>query len=657
MANNSRLIHSVKGSGMAALLRAAATKWIVSEGNSAKVSHRIHRGTLVPFVAGLFAVLLAGFIAAQPVLAGTGTVTVTAGANGATGAGGTDDVRAQEWWLSGLDVRQAWHVSQGAGVTVAVLSTGVSPTQPDLAGDVITGPDYIDSGRAMGGPYWGLCGTAVASIIAGHGHGTDNNSGIMGIAPTAKILSVQVTLEYNDPLNATTAITQRLTQAIADGIVYAANHGAKVIDLPLDPGTFGLAGDGAAAGGSPAELSAVRYALGKGVVLVAPAGDNGGTWDQVNYPAAYPGVIAVGAVGHDGQLASFSSNHSYVTLTAPGAKLMAATLLPAQTAGYVAGYAPISTTAVASGMVAGVAALIVSRYPDLTPSEVARALHESATGATAIVNAARAVQDAALLARTTSSKPAPSPTAIPVKPHPATHPAPVSHKAPPVAGGTAARTVLRDAVFGATALILLVIGLILITWSLRRRTRVPHAHGVREQGRLARGAAGPAEAGQVAGSSLRRAASPGSPAVAGRPVPTSADWHPSSDWHAPSERPAAADWHQPPDWPGSSGFQGRSLGELAYPVSIPRRPLIEPLPRSAATGHPPAGPPWAPASTPDAPGNHEPFGGPDLTVPFAGRDVLTQSSYGLAAAPVPADYPMPVTPPAPDPDPDEDPSA
>jgi len=623
---------------MAALLRAAATNWIIPEGNSAKVSHRIRRGTLVPFVAGLSAVLLAAFVAAQPVLAGTGAV-ATPAATDATGAAGTDEVQAQEWWLSGLGVRQAWRVSHGSGVTVAVLSTGVSPAQPDLAGDVITGPDYIQSGRVIGGPYWGVCGTAVASIIAGHGHGTGDTSGIMGIAPAAKILSVQVTLEYNDPLNATTAITQRLTQAIADGIVYAANHGAKVIDLPLDPGTFGLAGDSAAAGGSQAELSAVRYALGQGVVLVAPAGDNGGTWDQVNYPAAYPGVVAVGGVSHDGQLASFSSDHSYVTLTAPGVKLMTATMLPAPAAGYAPGYAPISTTAVASGMVAGVAALIVSKYPDLTPSEVARALHAGATGANSTVNAARAVQDAALLAKTSGSTPVTKPSPQPVKPRPTAHAAPARHQAPPpAASGTLARTVLRDAVFAAAALILLVIGLLLLTWSLRKGAKVPHGHGVREQGRQSRGAAKPAEA---TASGLRRVTSPGSPAVAGRPVPVTSDWHP------------------PAEWPTSSGFQGRSLGGLAYPVSTPRRPLIEPLPHSAAAGHPPApaGPPWAPATTPDAPGQPGPFGGPDLTAPFAGRDVLTQASFGLAAAPVPADYPMPVTPPAPTADPEEDASA
>src|ERR1700677_3920468 len=460
----------------------------------------MHRSTLVPFVAGLFAVLLAVFIVtslieAGPVAAGTGADTVGTGITGASGLTGTDDVRAQEWWLSQLSAPQAWSTSKGAGVTVAVLSTGVSSSQPDLAGDVITGPDYTESGRFPGGPYWGVIGTAVASVIAGHGHGRGEDSGIIGIAPAAKILSVRVNLEYNAPLNPTTSITQRPPGAIADGIMYAANHGAKVIDLPLDPGTFGLAGDSAAAGGSQAEQAAVRYALAKGVVLVAPSGDNGVNLDQVNYPAAYPGVIAVGAVGRDGQAASFTSEHSYVTLSAPGVDLTAATMLPDGAAGYVPGYAPISTTAVASGMVAGVAALMWSRYPDLTPSGGSRALPESATGPAAIVNADRAVQDAAVLARTTSPAPAPSPTPHPVKPHPSAHAAPVIHKAPPpAASGTLARTILRDAVFAATALILLVIGLLLISWSLRRRTKVPHGHGVREQRRQARGAAEPAEA-------------------------------------------------------------------------------------------------------------------------------------------------------------------
>ena len=151
-----------------------------------------------------------------------------------------------------------------------------------------------------------------------------------------------------------------------EGIRYAADHGARVIDLPLDPGTPGLTGQGdpAAAGGSPAERAAVAYALSKNVVLVAPAGDDGQGPGLVNYPAAYPGVIAVGAVGRDGQLAPFSSRRSHASLTAPGVGLVAAT--PPD------GYARISSTSTASGIVAGVAALVLSRFPHLTAAQVDR---------------------------------------------------------------------------------------------------------------------------------------------------------------------------------------------------------------------------------------------------------------------------------------------
>src|SRR6202042_1143717 len=159
-------------------------------------------------------------------------------------------------------------------------------------------------------------------LIASHQGG----SGLAGVAPAAKILSVRVTLEFNDPLVADQTLSRRLPQAIADGIRYAADHGARIIDLPLDPGTLGLTseGDPAAAGGNPAEQAAVSYALSKGVVLVAPAGDDGQEPGLVNYPAAYAGVLAVGAVSRTGQLASFSSRKSYPSLTAPRGSLITA---------------------------------------------------------------------------------------------------------------------------------------------------------------------------------------------------------------------------------------------------------------------------------------------------------------------------------------------
>src|SRR5512135_1913924 len=107
--------------------------------------------------------------AAKAVAAGLAASCVAVAAAGPALA---DSVRNNEWWLGSLHVTQAWLSTKGAGVTVAVLDTGVDTNQPDVAGSVIAGPDFTGSGRAAGGPFWGGNGTAVASLIAGHGHGT-----------------------------------------------------------------------------------------------------------------------------------------------------------------------------------------------------------------------------------------------------------------------------------------------------------------------------------------------------------------------------------------------------------------------------------------------------------------------------------------------------
>ncbi len=280
------------------------------------------------------------------------------------GSAMADQVRDQEWWLGALHVRTAWESSKGSGVTVAVLDTGVAPAQPDLAGSVITGPDYTGSGRKAGGLLWGIHGTAVASLIAGHGHGAQNADGIIGVAPAAKILSVRVTVESGDPLLANGGIAARLPGAIANGIRYAVGHGAGVIDLPLDPAALA----GATPGGSSAERDAVAYALSKNVVLVAPGGDGGFT-GAVNYPAAYPGVISVGAFDQAFTKATFTSRKPYVTLTAAGDGVDAATL--------PSGYAMLHSTSAASAVVAGLVALIRAQFPTLTPAQVTSALTQS----------------------------------------------------------------------------------------------------------------------------------------------------------------------------------------------------------------------------------------------------------------------------------------
>jgi len=376
-------------------------------------------------------------------------------------------VNPAEWWLPALDAPAAWRAApaEGKGVTVAVLSTGVDAGHPDLTGTVITGPDFAQTGRGPGQAYWADEGTAVASLIAGHGHGAGGAKGITGIAPGVLILSVQVTLEYNDPRDSDAAITERLPGAIAEGIRYAVDHGATVISLPLDPGTMRAAGNGnPAANGSPAERAAVAYAVAHDVLLVAPAGDNAGSGNAVNYPAAYPGVIAVGATARDAQLTPFTNTGAYVALTAPGASGPAVTPNPASAAGPPVGltvaapgggYQTLASTDMAAALTAGVAALIRGSYPWLTTAEVAEAIEDGASAPrTATVpntptvaghghgalNAANALTRAAAIA---AAHPRPAQTAPASSTPPSPAVAPSAAAKPANTGGTA-RSVVFD---------------------------------------------------------------------------------------------------------------------------------------------------------------------------------------------------------------------
>ena len=313
-----------------------------------------------------------------------------------------DQVRNQEWWLGSLHINAAGAASQGSGVTVAVLSDGVNASAPDLSASVTAAPAPVGAPVASG-QYAGEQGTPVASLIAGHGHGPTGAAGIVGVAPQARILSIQVTLPPDDPQLAQSSVAAAIPGAIAAGIRYAVNHGATVIDLPIDPGEAGSSGTGgatAAAGGSAAERSAVSFALAHNVVLVAPAGDDATAGDAPNYPAAYRGVMAVGAVGSAFTRAPWSSHQRYVTLTAAGVGVVAAAS--------TGGYATMNSTSAASAVVSGIVALIRSRYPSLTVAEIRRALITTTTSRRAgrvangsgygAVNAGQAMIAAAALA-------------------------------------------------------------------------------------------------------------------------------------------------------------------------------------------------------------------------------------------------------------------
>ncbi|WP_225811105.1 type VII secretion-associated serine protease mycosin [Streptomyces spinosus] len=275
-----------------------------------------------------------------------------------------DAIRAQQWGLTALHLDEAWRTTKGRGVTVAVLDTGVEAGHPDLAGNVLPDKDMIGFGSGPGDRTWARHGTAMAGIIAGHGHGPGRTDGVVGVAPEAKILPVRVILEDGDPARAKARTTRG--NALADGIRWAADHGADVINLSLGD-------DSNSAHPEPGEDEAVQYALKKGVVVVASAGNGGDKGDHVSYPAAYPGVIAATAVDKYGTRAAFSTRRWYAAVSAPGVDVVIAD--PDHK--YYAGWG----TSAASAFVSGAAALIRAAHPGLAPAQIKKLLEDTARDA------------------------------------------------------------------------------------------------------------------------------------------------------------------------------------------------------------------------------------------------------------------------------------
>ncbi|MEU4875379.1 type VII secretion-associated serine protease mycosin [Streptomyces sp. NPDC021608] len=277
-----------------------------------------------------------------------------------------DGIRAQQWALDALHTRQVWQTTKGRGITVAVLDTGVEADHPDLAGNVLAGRDMVGFGARPGQRAWARHGTAMASIIAGHGHGAGNDDGVLGIAPEAKILPVRVILEDGDPQRTKARNTRG--NALAEGIRWAADQGADVINLSLGD-------DSVSAHPEPAEDEAVQYALNKGSVVVASAGNGGEKGDHISYPAAYPGVIAATAVDRYGTRASFSTRRWYATVSAPGVDVVIAD--PDHK--YYQGWG----TSAASAFVSGAVALVKAAHPGLTPAQIKKLLEDTARNAPA----------------------------------------------------------------------------------------------------------------------------------------------------------------------------------------------------------------------------------------------------------------------------------
>ncbi|MEU8383554.1 S8 family serine peptidase [Streptosporangium sp. NPDC048865] len=319
---------------------------------------------------------------------------------------GAADVREdQRWVLEMLNAEGAWKVTKGAGVIVALVDSGVDDQVAELRGRVISGPDMGSIVFDRDTPDAGRHGTAMASLIAGAGKGEE---GLLGVAPEARILSLPLIVEERPEDGSALPqedLRSRDDSPLARAIRYAADHGAKVVSMSL--GAYGP---------HRSEREAVSYALSKGVVLVAAVGNDGDSQYAMdnstsfwNFPAGYSGVIGVGAVDDLGRPATFSSDNLSVLISAPGVDV------PVVVPG--GEYGSSEGTSSATALVAGVAALIKSKYPDISPQMVSRALASTATSRPAagyddhvgfgVVDAGAALAEAGRLVAGTAEVPVP----------------------------------------------------------------------------------------------------------------------------------------------------------------------------------------------------------------------------------------------------------
>ena len=259
------------------------------------------------------------------------------------------------------DMRHAWQITKGGGVTVAVLSNGVDPHVTGLAGKVTVGPDYVRLRDPRD-----LDGTLIASGIAGRAPGAGNPLGTLGLAPAARIISVRVYPDENEPGSRNFDDSVFSPDMLAEAIRYSVGHGAGVIYIDVPPSLT-----------DSADLdSAVRYALSEGVLITTmAAADNGGPAD-VTYPGAIPGIIAATMVTLPSPLpppagASGSTEANDSVLVS----------VPDNTLDEIGprgqSYTVWSFDASAAWL-AATAALIKSAYPRLPPGLAARAIALSA---------------------------------------------------------------------------------------------------------------------------------------------------------------------------------------------------------------------------------------------------------------------------------------
>jgi type VII secretion-associated serine protease mycosin len=356
-----------------------------------------------------------------------------------------DRARNSQWHLKSLKIDQAHKITRGAGVTVAVVDTGVDP-HPDIRRNLLPGTTVVEGDKGNGQIDQDGHGTMMAGIIAAHGRSPQG--GVLGIAPEAKILPIR----HSKPGDNGGSIN------VAAGIEWAVAHNADVINVSLATGPTSVLD------------SAIGRAAENDVVVVAGSG-NRRTQLLFAYPAAMPGVLAVGASDRSGEVADLTVTGKPMGICAPGIDIYST--------GNKKDYYRSSGTSDATAVVSGAAALVRAKFPDLSAPEVIHRLTATAKdngkpgrddqcgfGVLDVVKALTA--DVPPLAGPTPSSAAPSATG------------PASPTAGPTAAGAGSGNAAPDlmpagndtpAVIGGGVVIVLFGGLIALLVARRRRNQ------------------------------------------------------------------------------------------------------------------------------------------------------------------------------------------
>ena len=254
-----------------------------------------------------------------------------------------------QWNLYQIKAKQAWDISQGdTSVIIGIIDTGIDWIHPDIRANMWAGIGYDfgglngtpDNNPIEDNPYHGTFVAGVASAV------TDNGIGISSIGFRSHLMAVKTTRDdFKDPISGLPYILYGF-----EGILYAADHGAKVINCSWGGGGF-----------SNMEQDVIDYALSKGALVVAAAGNDNFLEDF--YPASYNGVLSVAATSLGDKKASFSSFGFHVDVSAPGQSIYSTWQPNTYTYG--------SGTSFSTPLVSGLAALVFSRFPNYTPLQVA----------------------------------------------------------------------------------------------------------------------------------------------------------------------------------------------------------------------------------------------------------------------------------------------